>query len=95
MTQLLPGIRHGGTLMVVGVSVEPIEVTPMTIIFGGVTITGSLTGTPVQNEENLRFAAAHDVRALVEEAPFEGGQAAFDRMMSGDARFRMVLNIDA
>jgi propanol-preferring alcohol dehydrogenase len=95
MTQLLPGIRHGGTLMVVGVSVEPIEVTPMTIIFGGVTLTGSLTGTQVENEENLRFAAAHDVRALVEEAPFEGGQAAFDRMMSGDARFRMVLNIDA
>jgi propanol-preferring alcohol dehydrogenase len=95
MTQLLPGIRHGGTLMVVGVSAEPIAVTPMTLIFGGITLAGSLTGTPIENEENLRFAAAHDVRALIEEAPFENAQVAFDRMMSGAARFRMVLSIDA
>jgi propanol-preferring alcohol dehydrogenase len=95
MSALVPGMRHGGRLMVVGVSNEPITVTPMDLIFGGVTLAGSLTGTPTQNAENLRFSADRGVRALIEEAPFEDAPAAFDRMMSGAARFRMVLNFAA
>jgi propanol-preferring alcohol dehydrogenase len=65
MTALIPGLAHGGQLMVVGASREPIEISLMSLIFGGVTAAGSLTGAP----------------------------AAYDRMMSGAARFRMVLNV--
>lgn len=93
MTPLIPGLAYGGQLMVVGASFEPVEVTPMSLIFGGVRLAGSLTGTSVQNEDNLRFAAAQGVAAMTEEAPLADAAAAYDRMMAGDARFRMVLTV--
>jgi propanol-preferring alcohol dehydrogenase len=63
----------------------------MQLLFGGKTIRGSLTGTPRENEENLAFSLAHDVRPMVEEVPLEKAADAYARMLSGAARFRMVL----
>jgi alcohol dehydrogenase, propanol-preferring len=65
----------------------------MSLIFGAVSVLGSLTGSSVENEENLRFAADHGVRAMIEPAPLAEASDAFGRMMKGDARFRMVLSI--
>jgi propanol-preferring alcohol dehydrogenase len=93
MTPLIAGLAHGGELMVVGASFEPMTVTPMDLIFGGVTLQGSLTGTSIENEDNLRFAASQGIRAMIETADLSEAPAAYDRMMSGDARFRMVLEI--
>ncbi|MFZ4894832.1 alcohol dehydrogenase catalytic domain-containing protein [Plantibacter sp. Mn2098] len=93
MTALVPGIARGGRLMVVGASFEPIEVSPISLIFGDVTVGGSLTGSSIENEDNLRFAAENGVRAMIEEAPLADAAAAYARMMDGDARFRMVLAI--
>ena len=93
MTALIPGLVHGGQLMVLGASYEPIEITPMTLIFGGVRLAGSLTGTSIENEDNLRFAVEQGVSAMVEKADLAEAPAAYDRMMSGAARFRMVLTI--
>jgi propanol-preferring alcohol dehydrogenase len=93
MTALIPGLAYGGLLMVVGASFEPIEVTPISLIFSGVRLAGSLTGTSLQNEENLRFAVDQGVSAMIEESTLADAPAAYDRMMSGAARFRMVLAI--
>ena len=83
----------GGQLMVVGASGERIEVSPLSLIFGGVTVTGSLTGSSIKNEDNLRFAVQQGISAMIEEASLDDAPAAYARMMSGAARFRMVLNI--
>jgi propanol-preferring alcohol dehydrogenase len=91
MTALIPGLAYGGRLMVVGASAEPIEVTPLALIFGDAHLGGSLTGSSVENEDNLRFAAAQGMTPMIEEARLEDAQAAYDRMLSGKARFRMVL----
>lgn len=93
MTTLISGLAVGGQLMAVGASSEPIQVTPARLIFGDITLRGSLTGTPIENEDNLAFAAAHGVRAMIERATLEKAADAYDRMMSGAARFRMVLAI--
>jgi alcohol dehydrogenase, propanol-preferring len=93
MTPLIPGLAQQGTLMVVGASFEPIEVTPISLIFDGPRITGSLTGSSIENEDNLRFAADQGVSAMIEEAELADASAAYERMMSGAARFRMVLTI--
>jgi propanol-preferring alcohol dehydrogenase len=93
MTALIPGLAHPGLLMVVGASYEPIEISPMSFIFDGATVAGSLTGSSIENEDNLRFAVQHKVSAMIEEAPLDGAPAAYARMMSGAARFRMVLNV--
>jgi propanol-preferring alcohol dehydrogenase len=93
MTALIPGLAHGGQLMVVGASSEPIGISPLSLIFGGVTLAGSLTGSSIENEDNLRFTVQQGVSAMIEEASLEDAAAAYDRMMSGAARFRMVLNV--
>jgi D-arabinose 1-dehydrogenase-like Zn-dependent alcohol dehydrogenase len=54
---------------------------------------GSLTGTPVENEDNLAFSSTHGVAAMIETMPFEDAPKAYERMMSGQARFRVVLDI--
>ena len=93
MTALIPGLANGGQLMVLGASREPIQVSPLALIFDGVTVTGSLTGSSIENEDNLRFAAQQGVAAMIEEVSLDDAPAAYARMMSGAARFRMVLNI--
>jgi propanol-preferring alcohol dehydrogenase len=90
-TTLLSGLAYGGRLMVVGASNEPIEAAPTQLLFGDVTIGGSLTGSAVENEDNLRFAVDQNVRAMTEPQPLGQAAVAFDRMLAGDARFRMVL----
>lgn len=63
------------------------------VIFGGRSIVGSLTGTPVENEDNLAFSCAHGVVAMIETMPFEDAPKAYERMMPGEARFRVMLDI--
>jgi alcohol dehydrogenase, propanol-preferring len=102
MTALIPGLADPGLLMVVGASSEPIEITRQSLIFDGVAIVGSVTGSSAENEDkrtsgqadNLRFAVPHGVSAMIERAPLDGASAAYARMVSGAARFRMVLNIN-
>lgn len=90
---LLPGLAYGGRFMVVGASPEPIPVASSQLIFGGDHVLGNLTGSSIENEDNLRFAVAHDIVPLVEEVSFESAPAAYDRMMNGGARFRIVLDV--
>jgi propanol-preferring alcohol dehydrogenase len=92
MTPLIGGLALRGKLMVVGAAADPIKVGTYPLIFQGKTIEGSLTGTPSENEDNLAFSVATGVRPLIEEVPLSDAAAAYQRMMSGAARFRMVLN---
>lgn len=88
---LLGGLAHGGHLMVLGAGDQPIAVPALSLIFGDAVLEGSLTGRAIENEDNLRFAVDQGIRGLVEERPLAGAAEAFDRMLSGQARFRMVL----
>ena len=60
---------------------------------GGRSIIGSLTRTAFDNEANLQFSTAHGVAPMTEVLPFEEAPAAYERMMSGQARFRVVLDM--
>jgi D-arabinose 1-dehydrogenase-like Zn-dependent alcohol dehydrogenase len=93
MSPLLGGLAPRGQLVVVGAAIDPIEVLTSDLIFGSRSIIGSLTGTPIQNEANLAFSAARGVAPMIEPFPFEDAPKAYERMISGDARFRVVLDI--
>lgn len=94
MSRLLAGLAPRGQLVVVGAALDdPIEVSTTDLIFGGRSIVGSLTGTPIENEANLQFSATHGVAVMTEVLPFEEAPAAYERMMSGEARFRVVLEM--
>jgi D-arabinose 1-dehydrogenase-like Zn-dependent alcohol dehydrogenase len=79
--------------MVVGASLDPIEVTPVQLIFGVRAIQGWAAGTPADSEDTLRFSELTGVRAMIETYPLEKAGEAYARMISGDANFRVVLTM--
>jgi propanol-preferring alcohol dehydrogenase len=93
MSPLVDGLAPGGTLAVVGAAPDPLSVSTVSLIFGTRSITGSLTGSSIENEDNLAYCLAQDIRPMVETLPFERAMDAYERMLSGDARFRMVLDM--
>jgi D-arabinose 1-dehydrogenase-like Zn-dependent alcohol dehydrogenase len=93
MSQLIDGLGPNGKLMVVGAAVDPIEVTPIQLIFGSKTIQGWASGTPTDSEDTLRFAELTGVRPMIETYPLDKAAEAYARMMSGNAQFRVVLTM--
>ncbi|HEY3613284.1 MAG TPA: alcohol dehydrogenase catalytic domain-containing protein [Gaiellales bacterium] len=91
MSAVIDGLTHRGELIVVGVDAAPIEVSPFQLVGGCRKVYGHASGTSRDVEETLHFAALHGVRPLVEEARLEDAGEAFAKMLSGEARFRMVL----
>lgn len=93
MSELIDGLGPNGKLMVVGADNDPIEVTPVQLIFGSRTIQGWASGTPADSEDTLRFAELTGVRPMIETYPLEKAAEAYARMLSGDAQFRVVLTM--
>ncbi|OBC15799.1 alcohol dehydrogenase [Mycobacterium sp. 852013-50091_SCH5140682] len=93
MSPLVTGLRPHGQLVVVGAAPDPIEVNTADVIFGGRSIVGSLTGSSIENEDSLAFSAANGIAPMIEVMPFEEAPKAYERMMSGQARFRIVLDV--
>jgi D-arabinose 1-dehydrogenase-like Zn-dependent alcohol dehydrogenase len=91
MTELIDGLGVGGKLLVVGASADAIKVTPIQLIMSRRSIQGGPSGTGRDSEDTLSFCALTGVRAMVETFPLEEAAAAYDRMLSGKARFRVVL----
>jgi len=91
MTPLIEGLGIDGTLIVVGASPEPIEVNPFHIIGARGSVKGWPSGTSVDSEDTMRFSALTGIEAMIETYPLTSAAEAYDRMMSGKARFRVVL----
>src|ERR1700747_2610166 len=91
MGPLVSGLAVRGKLIVVGVPQDQIQLNAFPLVFGGRSIYGSLTGTPIDNEDTLAFSVLENIRRLCEMLPLEQAADAYARMMQGKARFRMVL----
>ncbi len=90
---LLPGLAVHGKLMVVGVSDDPIPLNGLSLIFGGRSVVGSLTGRAIETQDALDFSVLTDVRPMIETLPLEKAEEAYHRMKESKARFRMVLTM--
>ena len=93
MSELIDGLAPNGRLMVVGVAPDPIQVTPIQLITKSRTIQGYASGMPPDSEDTLRCAELTGVRPMIETFPLERAGEAYARMMSGHARFRVVLTM--
>jgi len=93
MSQLIDGLGPNGELLVIGATIDPIEVTPIQLISGSRTIQGWAAGTPADSEDTLRFAELSGVRPMIETYPLEKAAEAYARMLSGKAQFRVVLTM--
>jgi len=70
-----------------------IEVPGIELIFGSRNLEGALTGDPATGDDTLRFSVLSGVSAMIETMPLEKAPDAYAKMMSGKARFRMVLTM--
>ncbi len=93
MTPALGGLKPRGQLVVVGASADPMQVPPFALIPGSTAVQGHASGTSQDSEDTLRFSALTGVKPTIETMPLAEAQAAYDKMMAGDARFRMVLTM--
>ena len=82
------GLAINGTLLIVGAA-PSLQVSPVLLLFGRRSIKGWYSGTSIDTQETLEFSARTGVRSMNETFPLE--RAAYERMMSGKARFRVIL----
>jgi alcohol dehydrogenase len=85
------GLGPEGELVVVGVTADPMPISPVDLILAGRRVTGHPSGTARDVEETMHFAALSGVRAKIEERPLAEAAEAYSAMLEGRARYRMVL----
>jgi D-arabinose 1-dehydrogenase-like Zn-dependent alcohol dehydrogenase len=93
MTAVIDGLGADGKLLVIGAAAEPIEVSPLQLVGRRTSIQGWPSGVAADSEDTLSFSVRGEVRPMVETFPLTQAAAAYDRMMSGAARFRVVLTM--
>jgi D-arabinose 1-dehydrogenase-like Zn-dependent alcohol dehydrogenase len=92
MSALQGGLAVYGSLMVLGAP-ESIEVSPGVLITGRRSVRGWYSGTAIDSEDTVAFSSRAGVRPMTETFPLERAAEAYDRMMSGKARFRVVITV--
>jgi D-arabinose 1-dehydrogenase-like Zn-dependent alcohol dehydrogenase len=95
MTALFNGLGTDGNMVVVGASLEPIQVTPIQLISGRKSLQGWPSGTSADSEDTLNFAVLCGIRPMIEKFPLQRAPEAYERMMSGKAEYRVVLTMPA
>ena len=93
MTAVLGGLGANGVLMVIGAA-GPLSVNPILLIGGKRSVKGWYSGTSIDSQDALKFSALAGVQSMNEVFPLERVAEAYERMMSGKARFRVVLSME-
>src|SRR5262244_2110298 len=94
VAETFKGLRPEGLSIVLGVGPDPIETSSTDLIFGNRKLHGALTGDPATGDAALRFSVLSGASAMIETVPLGQAPAAYAKMMSGKARFRMVLTME-
>jgi len=92
MSALVGGLGVKGSILIVG-AVNSMEASPLTLLFGSRSIQGWYSGTSIDTQDTLAFSARSGVHSMNEVLPLEKAAEGYERMMSGKARFRVVLKI--
>ncbi len=88
---VVDGLAPAGKFLLIGAPDGPVVVSPFPMLLGRRTVAGWPSGTGMDSEDTLNFSALTGVRSMNEVYPLEQAEEAYARMMSGKARFRVVL----
>ena len=91
MSATLGGLGVNGKLIILGAAAEPLQVPGIPLILGRRSIMGWPSGSSIDSQDTLSFSVLTGVRSMNEVFPLERAAEAYDHMMSGKARFRVVL----
>jgi D-arabinose 1-dehydrogenase-like Zn-dependent alcohol dehydrogenase len=92
MSAVQGGLAINGTLLIIGAA-ESMQVSLIPMLMGCRSVKGWYSGVSIDSEDTLAFSARTGVRSMNEAYPLDRVAEAYDRMMSGKARFRIVLTI--
>ena len=93
MKAIVGGLGPNGTLMVIG-AVGAFDIDTFALLMKRAAVKGWYSGIAVDSEDTFAFSKLYGIRSTNEIFPLEEAQAAYDRMMSGKARFRVVLKMN-
>src|SRR5262249_29752484 len=92
MAAVQGGLAVNGTMLVIGVA-DSMQVSPLFLLMGNRSVKGWYSGTSIDSQDTLAFSQMTGVRPMNETYPLDRVAEAYDRMISGKARFRVVLTI--
>jgi D-arabinose 1-dehydrogenase-like Zn-dependent alcohol dehydrogenase len=92
MSAVIGGLGYDGSLMVIGAT-PSMDASPLLLIGGRRNVRGWYSGTSIDSQDTLAFSEMSGVKSMNEEYPLEKAAEGYERMMSGKARFRVVLAI--
>lgn len=94
MSDIVNGLGVNGKLIILGATIEPITVSGLNLIIGRQSICGWPAGVSIDSQDTMSFCSQTDVRSMNEVFPLERAEKAYEHMMSGKARFRVVLAME-
>ncbi len=93
MSAVSGGLAANGTMLVIGAA-ESMQVSPIFLLSGRRSVKGWYSGTAIDSQDTMAFSVLTGVRSMNESYPLDRVAEAYDRMMSGKARFRVVLTME-
>lgn len=94
ISDALGGLGVNGKMMIVGASMEPLQISMLPLIFARQSIMGWPSGTSIDSQDTMDFSLLTGVRSMNEIFPLERAADAYERMMSGKAKFRVILTME-
>ncbi|MEU9989228.1 alcohol dehydrogenase [Streptomyces sp. NPDC048045] len=94
ITATVDGLAPRGELVVIGADTAPMGINPAQLLMAGRIVRGHPSGTSQDIEDTMAFSVLHNIRPTTEHVPLERAGEAYDKMLAGKARFRMVLTSD-
>ena len=86
-------LKVDGTIICLGLPVEPMQVPAFNIVFTRKCIAGSLIGGIAETQEMLDYCAEHNIASDVEVIPIQQTKEAFERMLKSDVKYRFVIDM--
>ena len=93
MQSVIGGLGTKGIFMIIG-AVPKLEIPALQILLASQEIRGWYSGTAADSEDGLNFSVLENVRSMNEIYKFDQFKEAYERMISGNARFRVVMTMD-
>lgn len=86
-------LRKDGSLVIVGLPAEPLEVGARFLVHGRKSFSGSNIGGIAETEEMLQFCYEHGIVSDAEVLPVSRANEAMERLERGDVKYRFVIDM--
>src|SRR5713101_2652037 len=86
-------LRRDGVMAMVGVPAKPLQVQAFSLLLKRRTLAGSIIGGIRETQEMLDYCADKNITSDVEVIPIQQVEAAWERTIKGDVRYRFVIDM--